>query len=676
MTKTKHYPDLAGKVSFPKIEEEVLAFWKQDNTFQKSINNRPTGDQGNNEYVFYDGPPFANGLPHYGHLLTGFIKDVVPRYQTLRGKHVERRFGWDCHGLPAELDAQNVLGISGKKEIIDLGMDKFNQTCRTQVMKYTKEWENSVNRQARWVDFDNDYKTMETPYMESIIWAFKSLYDKGLIYEGVKVLPYSWAIETPLSNFETRMDDSYRDRTDPSVTVLFTLVPTANETKPRKILVWTTTPWTLPSNLALCVGADIEYGIYEENGVEYVIATALFEKYKKQLENAEQIGTVKGSDLVGRKYEPLFDYFKDQENAFQVISGEFVSTEDGTGIVHIAPGFGEDDLQVSKQNNIPIVCPVDSKGQFTSEVPDFKGLQVFDANKPIIQKLKENQALVKQEMYTHSYPHCWRTGTPLIYKITSSWFVDVPKFKDRMVELNQQINWMPGHIKDGQFGKWLEGAREWCISRNRFFGSPIPVWKSNDPKYPRMDVYGSIEELERDFGVKVDDLHRPHIDNLTRPNPDDPTGQSMMVRGEDVLDCWFESGSMSFAQVHYPFENKEWFENHFPADFIVEYVAQTRGWFYSMVVMAVGLFDKIPFKNCICHGVVLDENNQKLSKSKKNYPSPDQVYNTQGSDAFRWYLMSSQIINGGNISVAKDGSDISKSARKAILPMWNAYYFF
>ncbi len=676
MTKTKHYPDLSGKVNFPKVEEEVLAFWEKDNTFKKSINNRPTGDNGDNEYVFYDGPPFANGLPHYGHLLTGFIKDVIPRYQTLKGKHVDRRFGWDCHGLPAELDAEKVLGISGKKEILDLGLDKFNQTCRTQVMKYTKEWESSVNRQARWVDFENDYKTMETPYMESIIWAFKSLYDKGLIYEGVKVLPYSWAIETPLSNFETRMDDSYRDRDDPAITVMFKLIPTEEGAKPRNILVWTTTPWTLPSNLALCVGADIDYAIFEENGVEYVIAEALAGNYKKQLENAEKAGSIKGAELVGRNYEPLFDYFKGTENAFKVISGEFVSTEDGTGIVHIAPGFGEDDLQVSRINQIPVVCPVDSKGQFTDEVPDFKGIQVFEANKPIIKLIKDKGQLIKQEMYTHSYPHCWRTGTPLIYKITSSWFVDVPKFKDRMVELNQQINWMPAHIKDGQFGKWLEGAREWCISRNRFFGSPIPVWKSDNPKYPRMDVYGSIEELERDFGVKVDDLHRPFIDSLTRANPDDPTGQSKMVRVDDVLDCWFESGSMSFAQVHYPFENKEWFESHFPADFIVEYVAQTRGWFYSMVVMAVGLFDKIPFKNCMCHGVVLDENNQKLSKSKKNYPSPDQVYNNQGSDALRWHLMASPIIGGGNLSIDREGAEIGKSARKAILPLWNAYYFF
>lgn len=675
MAKQKHYPDIQAKADFPALEQEILDYWKKDETFKKSVALRDAGEKGSNEYVFYDGPPFANGLPHYGHLVTGYVKDIIPRYQTMRGRRVDRRFGWDCHGLPAEMDTEKFLGISGRAAISEFGIGKFNETCRQRVLMYTNEWEQTVTRQARWVAFDNDYKTMDLPYMESIIWAFKELYKKGLMYEGVRILPYSWAAETPVSNFETRMDNCYREREDPSVTVMFTLKTNEGE-KPTKVLAWTTTPWTLPSNLALCVRDDIDYDVYEEDGTRYILASALAGKYKRELANAQKIETIKGADLVGRKYEPLFDYFKDTPNAFQIIHADYVSTEDGTGIVHIAPAFGEDDMNACRPYGIPVICPVDSKGCFTKAVPDYEGMQVFDTNEPIIKRLKAEGKLVRKEMYRHNYPHCWRTDTPLIYKAINSWFVKVTAFRDKMVANNQTINWIPEHIKNGAMGMWLEGARDWSISRNRFWGTPIPVWKSDDPKYPRVDVYGSIAEMEKDFGVKITDLHRPFIDTLTRPNPDDPTGKSTMRRVEDVLDCWFESGSMPFAQVHYPFENKEWFENHSPADFIVEYLAQTRGWFYTLMVMSTALFDRAPFKTCLCHGVVLDENQQKLSKRLRNYPDPSEVFDTLGSDALRWFLVSSPILRGGNLSIDREGKEIAKASRKALIPLWNAFYFF
>ncbi|MGA0061087.1 MAG: isoleucine--tRNA ligase, partial [Planctomycetota bacterium] len=673
---TKPYPDVKPQPSFPEIERRILGFWREEGIFEASVEQRPTGDKGANEYVFYDGPPFANGLPHYGHLLTGFVKDVVPRYQTMRGHRVERRFGWDCHGLPAEMEVEKQLGISGRKAITDHGIGAFNAQCRTSVMKYTGEWERYVTRQARWVDFERDYKTMDLSYMESVMWAFKQLFDKGLIYEGFKVMPYSWAAETPLSNFETRLDNSYRMRQDPAATVAFRLEARDGDVGPLDVLAWTTTPWTLPSNLALAVGEDIEYSIVRKDDRNYVLATAAIGRYAKELADHEVVGTVAGRDLVGRSYEPLFPYFAGREAAFRILAGDFVSTEDGTGVVHMAPGFGEDDQRVCEANGIGLVVPVDDHGRYTAEITDYVGTNVFDANKPILDRLKDEGKLLKRATYDHNYPHCWRTDQPLIYRAVNSWYVRVTDFKDRMQELNQQIRWIPERIKDGQFGKWLENARDWSISRNRFWGAPIPVWRSDDPRYPRIDVYGSIAELERDFGVEVDDLHRPFVDDLVRPNPDDPTGQSMMRRVPEVLDCWFESGSMPFAQVHYPFENKEWFEDHFPADFIVEYVAQTRGWFYTLVVLATALFGRPPFRNVICHGVVLDEDGQKLSKKLRNYPDPEEVCESIGADALRWYLMSSPILQGGDLKIEKDGKGIQEVVRLVVHPIWNAYYFF
>jgi isoleucyl-tRNA synthetase len=658
------YPEVDPQPSFPAIEAHVLASWAERHTFEESIRRRAEAD----EYVFYDGPPFANGLPHYGHLLTGFVKDTVPRYQTMRGRRVERRFGWDCHGLPAEVVVEKELGISGHPEITKFGIDKFNDACRTSVLRFTDEWQRYVTRQARWVDFDNDYKTLDLPYMESVMWAFKTLWDKGLIYEGYKVLAYCWRCETPLSNTETRMDDVYRDRQDPALTVEFQL------DSGERILAWTTTPWTLPSNLALAVGPDIDYAVMEEGGVRYILAESRLGAYERELANAVQVDTIKGSDLVGRHYLPLFPFFADTPNAFQVLSGAFVSTEDGTGVVHMAPGFGEDDQIASNAVGIPTVCPMDEHGRFTADVPPWAGMHVFDANAEIVKELKARGVVVRHDSYQHSYPHCWRCAEPLVYRAISSWFVQVSAFRDRMGELNQQIQWVPEHVRDGSFGKWLANARDWSISRNRFWGSPIPVWRSDDPNHPRIDVYGSIADLERDFGVKIADLHRPYVDDLVRPNPDDPTGRSMMRRVTEVLDCWFESGSMPFAQVHYPFENADWFESHYPGDFIVEYMAQTRGWFYTLHVLATALFDRPAFRTCMSHGIVLGDDGLKMSKSLNNYPDPMMVFDTYGADAMRWHLLSSTILRGGDFAVTEGG--IRESVRHVVLPIWNTYSFF
>ncbi|MBD8024569.1 isoleucine--tRNA ligase [Microbacterium gallinarum] len=699
---------------FPEIERDTLAFWQADDTFRASIAQR----KGAQEWVFYDGPPFANGLPHYGHLLTGYAKDLFPRFQTMLGKRVDRVFGWDTHGLPAELEAMKQLGITEKTQIEEMGVAAFNAKARESVLAYTREWEDYVTRQARWVDFERGYKTLDPSYMESVLWAFKTLHDKGLAYEGHRVLPYCWRDETPLSTHELRMDDDvYKMRQDPSVTVTFPLVGMKAEALGLtgvRALAWTTTPWTLPTNFALAVGPDIRYVVLpggpagaadvhhapdgradelaEAYAHRYLLAEELLAGYAKDLgyESAEAareavVQTVMGSELEDVSYDRLFDYYADAETwgtgtVWRILVDDYVTTGDGTGIVHQAPAYGEDDQRITEAAGIPLIMSLDDGGRFLPQVTDVAGELWMDANRPLIRLLRQEGRLLREASYEHSYPHCWRCRNPLIYRAVSSWFVRVTDIKDRLLANNEQITWVPENVKHGQFGKWLEGARDWSISRNRYWGSPIPVWKSDDPEYPRVDVYGSLEELERDFGRLPRnaegevDLHRPFIDELTRPNPDDPTGASTMRRIEDVFDVWFDSGSMPYAQVHYPFENQDWFEEHSPADFIVEYIGQTRGWFYVMHVLSTALFDRPAFTGVSCHGIVLGSDGLKMSKSLQNYPDVSEVFDRDGSDAMRWFLMASSVLRGGNLVVTEEG--IRAGVREFMLPLWNAWYFF
>ena len=701
---------VSASVRFPEIEKRILKYWDEDGTFQASIDQRDAGVDGSNEFVFYDGPPFANGLPHYGHLLTGYAKDLVGRYQTQRGKRVERRFGWDTHGLPAELEAMKQLGMTDKTQIAAMGIDKFNDACRASVMKYADEWKDYVRAQARWVDFEHDYKTLNVEYMESVIWAFKQLHEKGLTYNGYRVLPYCWKDETPLSNHELRMDDDvYKNRQDQTVTVTFPILAGESELSQKlagvQALAWTTTPWTLPTNAALAVGPDIQYAVVPmgPNGVKasdvpdgsrFLIAQDLLGGYAKDLgyddaaaAAAAVTATYAGAQLEGIGYQRLWDDFADAEkygteNAWRILVADYVTTTDGTGLVHQAPAYGEDDQKVCEAAGIPVVLSVDEGAKFLplfkhGELADIAGLQVFEANKPITQHLKAQGLLVRQASYEHSYPHCWRCRNPLIYRAVSSWYVSVTTFKERMVELNQEINWIPGNVKDGQFGKWLENARDWSISRNRFWGSPIPVWECDGEECEHREVYGSLAEMQAAFGrLPVNhqgetDLHRPFIDELTRVH--EGCGGTLR-RVEDVLDVWFDSGSMPYGQVHYPFENEEWFNTHNPADFIVEYIGQTRGWFYMLHILSTALFDRPAFRNVISHGIVLGSDGQKMSKSLRNYPDVSEVLDRDGSDAMRWFLMSSPILRGGNLVVTEQG--IRDGVRQVLLPLWNVYSFF
>jgi isoleucyl-tRNA synthetase len=655
------FKPVSSAVAFPEVERDILSFWNAGEIFRKSLDLRRSA----REYVFYDGPPFATGLPHYGHLLAGTIKDIVPRYHTMRGHFVDRRFGWDCHGLPVEYEVEQSLNISGKSDIEKMGVGVFNEKCRGIVLRYTEEWRKTVTRMGRWVDFDRDYKTMDPKYMESIWWVFKSLWEKDLIYEGQKILPYCPRCATPLSNFET--NQGYEDVTDPAITVRFRLEGEEN----AYLLAWTTTPWTLPSNMALAVGEDIEYARVLDKGTVYYLAAARFGQYYRKPDQYQAKTSLKGRDLVGRRYEPLFPYFADRkgEGAFRVIAADFVSTEDGTGVVHVAPGFGEDDYRVGMQQGIPAVCPMDDEGRFTADVPDYAGRAVKEADADIMQRLKKEGALIHRGTIVHPYPHCWRCDTPLLYRGISTWFVRVERIKERLLAANSAIHWVPEHLRDGRFGKWLEGARDWAISRNRYWGTPLPVWRSAD-RTETLCV-GSIAELERLTGGKVADLHKHFVDGMTIMSP--KTGVELR-RIPEVLDCWFESGAMPYAQAHYPFENKEHFESHFPADFIAEGLDQTRGWFYTLTVLSSALFDKPAFRNVVVNGLVLAADGKKMSKRLKNYPDPEKIIETYGADAVRLYMLNSAVVRAEDLRFSEEG--VKQLSRHLLIPLWNAYSFF
>jgi len=654
-----------AKVEFPKMEEAILAFWEEREIFKKSVEQRPA----DNEYVFYDGPPFATGLPHFGHLVPGTIKDAIPRYQTMKGRRVNRTFGWDCHGLPVEYEVEKKLGISGHSAIVEYGVARFNEECRSIVLRYTKEWEYTINRMGRWVDWENGYRTMDTDYMETIWWVFKTLYEKGYIYEGYNILPFSPALASPLSNFEVNLG-GYQDVVDPAITVRFGV----DGEEDTYFLAWTTTPWTLPSNLALAFGPEIDYVKVRDksDGAFYILGKERLGHYYKSSDDYQIVEEQKGSHYAGMGYKPLFPYFahlKEEAGAFICVLGDYVSVEDGSGIVHTAPGFGEDDYQVLKGTGIPVVCPIDMEGRFTSEVSDWEGVFVKDADSQIIEYLKQQGLLVKRENYLHPYPFCYRTKQPLIYRALSSWFVDIQKIKGFMLAANEEITWMPEHLKYGRFGKWLEGARDWSISRNRFWGNPIPIWKCDNSDY--IEVIGSRAELEAKCGRQVDDLHKHYVDDLTWPSPD---GTGTMRRITDVLDCWFESGSMPYAQHHYPFENKEYVDSHFPADFICEGLDQTRGWFYTLTVIAAALWQKPAFYNCITNGIVLTADGKKMSKSERNYTDPMELVNLYGADSLRFAMMNSAVVRAEDLRFSEES--IKDVLKGLIIPLWNAYSFF
>ena len=644
------------KEEISKKEEKILAFWQKEDIFNQSLENR----KGKDFFSFYDGPPFATGLPHYGHLLAGTIKDVIPRYKTMKGYFVPRKFGWDCHGLPVENEIEKSQELTGHEFIHKYGIAKFNDECEKIVLRYTKEWEKTVNRIGRWVDFKDTYKTMDISFMESVWWVFKQLYDMELVYEGFKVMPYSYKLGTPLSNFEANLN--YQEVDDPSIVVKFL----SKEEKNTYFLAWTTTPWTLISNLALSVGPDIDYVKIKDlkDNNFYILAKARIPIYFK--ENFEIVSEFKGSKIIGKKYIPLFDYFKDHPTAFKVIGGDFVSLEDGTGIVHTAPAFGEVDFFACKKEDIEIVCPVDSQGKFTDEIPEYRGLLVKESDKLIIKRLKEEKKLFHQNVIRHRYPFCWRTDTPLIYKAVQTWFVSVEKIKDKIINSNQKINWVPSHIKDGRFGKWLENARDWAISRNRFWGTPIPIWKN---KKGDLLVIDSIKKLEDLTKTKVNNLHRQYIDDLTI----ELDGEEYK-RIEEVFDCWFESGSMPYAQNHYPFENKKITEETFPADFIAEGLDQTRGWFYTLNVISSALFNEPAFKNVIVNGIILAEDGNKMSKRLKNYQEPDLIISKYGADALRLYLLHSPVVKAEDLRFSDNG--VAAVLRQMLLPIWNSYLFF
>lgn len=643
--------------SFDEREERILRFWKTHNIFKLSLEQRQSAPF----FSFNDGPPFATGLPHYGHLLAGTIKDVVLRYKTMKGFYAPRRFGWDCHGLPVENEIEKSFSLSGAPSIEAFGIDKFNEECRKIVLRYTHEWEAKVERFGRWVDFSRTWKTMDLSFMESVWWIFKQVYNKGLIYEGYKVMPFSAKLGTPLSNFEAT--DNYQEVDDPSVVVTFPL----EEDPSVALLAWTTTPWTLVSNMAVTVGESITYVKVEYKGKLYILAAEAVSRWFKDETDLRQLGSFTGKELVGKRYLPLFPYFADysKTGAFRIIADEFVSIEEGTGIVHTAPAFGEADFFACKKENIPLVCPVDNNGRFTEEVPEYSGQFVKDADKQIINRLKEGGRLFYRGTIHHRYPFCWRSDTPLIYKAISSWFLNVESLKQRLITANEEVHWVPNHLKEGRFGNWLAGARDWAISRNRYWGTPIPIWRAEDGE---IHVVGSIAELESLTHQKIGDLHRHFVDQLTFVKK----GKTFR-RVTEVFDCWFESGSMPYAQNHYPFENKGLTEKNFPADFIAEGVDQTRAWFYTLLVLSIALFDKPAYKNVIANGIVLAEDGNKMSKRLKNYPDPDFVVRKYGADAVRLYMLNSPAVKAEDVRFSEKGVELL--LRQVLIPLWNAYSF-
>jgi isoleucyl-tRNA synthetase len=647
------------------MEEDILKFWEQNHIFEKSVSQR----EGAEEYVFYDGPPFATGLPHFGHFVPNTIKDIIPRYQAMKGKKVERRFGWDCHGLPVENLIEKELGLNSKTDIERFGIGKFNEACRASVLRYVKEWQSTIKRLGRWVDFDHDYKTMEPNYMETIWWVMKTLHEKGLLYEGHYILPYCPRCSTVLSNHELNLG-GYQDVHDPAITVRFKVVGSGD----TYLLAWTTTPWTLPSNLALTLGPDIDYVLIEDlSTTHYIMAEARLSAYYKNETEYKIMWRKKGAELAGIQYEPLFPYFADaaKQNAFRTYLGDFVTTEDGTGIVHTAPGFGEDDARVLKGTGVPVICPVDAECKFTAEVSDFAGVFVKDADKAIIERLKAEGKLVKRDQILHAYPHCYRCHSPLVYRAVGSWFVNVERIKSDMLKANSEIFWVPEHIKDGRFGKWLEGARDWAISRNRYWGNPLPIWRCDD--CGKIICIGSREELKKLSGVYPEDLHKHFVDAITIPC-DGKDCKGTMRRIPEVLDCWFESGAMPYGQNHYPFENKTSFEKHFPADFINEGLDQTRGWFYTLIILAAALFQKPAFTHCVVSGLVLAPDGKKMSKSLRNYTDPMEVINKFGADALRLFLIHSAVVKADDLRYSDEG--VREVLKSIIIPLWNAYSFF
>ena len=682
-----------ASADFPAMEQEILAFWEEADAFHES--NRRRADQP--EFVFYDGPPFATGTPHYGHLLAGTIKDIVPRFWNMRGHHVERRFGWDCHGLPVEALAQEALGLAGTGEILERGVDVFNEQCRQMVDTYVGEWRKTVSRMGRWVDFDNDYKTMDIDFMESVWWVFKQLWDKDRVYKSYRIMPYSCKLATPLSNFEA--NQNYKDVQDPAVTVRFRVTEGADQISPNLpvgkslfMTAWTTTPWTLPENLALCVGPKVEYAVVEdlESGDHHVFAEARLASYDKKLgkalgkleEGADPVGTegktyrfvgrVAASDLVGIQYEPLFPYYSDAPNAFVVLEDGYVTIEDGTGIVHQAPAYGEDDFRVCRAVNIDLVDPLDAEGRFEEPLSEYVGLFCKDADKPIIKRLKDEGKLVHQSTIEHSYPFCERTDTPLIYRAIEAWYVKVEDIRDDLVANNNEVTWVPQSIGANRFGNWLKDAKDWNISRNRFWGSCIPIWVNVEDPEDTICV-GSRDELEALSGVRVDDLHK-HVVDEVEIQKDGKTYR----RTPEVLDCWFESGSMPYAQQHYPFAAEAGeggqLDSFFPAQFIAEGLDQTRGWFYTLLVLGTSLFDKSPYENVIVNGLILASDGKKMSKRLKNYPDPNEVLERFGADALRAYMIDSPVVRAEELRFDEVG--LKEIVRTVVLPYWNVLSFF